>query len=122
MPPKQYQSCINACNACAEACIQCAKLCQKEPNSLLMQRCIALNLDCAEFCWLAAAYMTRDSEFCDLIREDCAEICAICAEECAKHSVSHCQKSAEACRQCVDECLNLIVRQNQPAVMERPLH
>lgn len=69
-----------------------------------MARCIALDIDCAEICALAAAAMGRASEKARTICAACAEVCQACGEECAKHSMMHCQQCAEACRRCADEC------------------
>ena len=102
-----YQDCINACKTCAILCDLCATSCKSEPNSGMLQRCIALDTDCAAFCRLTVDYMIRQSEFCDLACEDCAELCGACAEECAKHQMNHCQKCVDACRKCMEECLTM---------------
>lgn len=107
MSYEQYQACINACKSCADLCDRCATACQHEPESGMLQRCIALDTDCAAFCRLTVDFMIRGSEFCDLVCEDCAELCGACAEECAKHQMNHCQKCAEACRNCMQECLSM---------------
>jgi hypothetical protein len=104
MSQQQFESCMDACNDCADACDECAASCLKEPDPKMMARCIALDMDCAQICRMAAAYMARDSEFVDLICQACAEICDACADECSKHSMSHCQECAQACRRCADEC------------------
>src|SRR3954471_8343588 len=105
MPHEQFQSCIDACNSCAEACNHCAASCLMEQDVKHMARCIALDMDCAEICRLAAAYMSRGSERAGDICESCAAVCEACAEECAKHSkMDHCRQCAEACRRCADEC------------------
>lgn len=69
-----------------------------------MVRCIRLDLDCAQICRLAAAYMARDSEFAQAVCRLCAEICQACGDECAKHSMDHCQRCAQACHECAKEC------------------
>ncbi|HYG12622.1 MAG TPA: four-helix bundle copper-binding protein [Methylophilaceae bacterium] len=51
--------------------------------------------------------MRRQSEFIDLICQDCAEVCEQCAEECARHEQGHCQQCADACRKCAEECLRM---------------
>jgi hypothetical protein len=103
-----YQPCIDACIACAEACEQCAAACERE-DSAKMARCISLNTDCAAMCRLAADFMTRNSQYVDLICEDCAEICKGCADECNKYPQDHCQDCALACLQCAQECLKMAV-------------
>jgi hypothetical protein len=104
----QYQTCIESCKKAVAACLACIKACKSEGHSAMMQRCIALDTDCAEFCQLAVKSMERDSEFVALICEDCAEICQVCSEECSKHSEQHCQDCAKATKACMEECLRVI--------------
>jgi hypothetical protein len=72
-----------------------------------MAECIRLDKDCAEICWLAAAYMSRGSQFLRDICRICAEICEACGAECRKHQAEHCQRCAEACEQCAQECRSM---------------
>jgi hypothetical protein len=104
MAHQQYASCIEACNQCAVACHHCATACLQEPDVKMMARCIALDIDCAAICELAAGAMARGSENAQAICALCADICEACGEECAKHSMDHCQQCAQACRRCADEC------------------
>ncbi|WP_132258785.1 four-helix bundle copper-binding protein [Paucimonas lemoignei] len=104
MAHQQFQSCIEACNDCASACDHCAVSCLQEDDPKPMARCIALDMDCAQICRLAAAYMARGSDMASLICQACAEICEACADECAKHQMAHCQECAQACRRCAEEC------------------
>lgn len=105
MPHQQFQSCIDACNQCAAACDHCAVSCLKDKDVQMMARCIQLDIDCAQICRLAVAYMSRGSELAGAICEACAEVCEVCAEECAKHDkMQHCRECAEACRRCAEEC------------------
>lgn len=101
-----YQSCIDACIACADACEHCADTCEREDRAK-MARCITLNRDCAGICRLAAEYMVRNSEYVDLLCQDCAEICEACGEECGKYPQDHCQDCAVACLRCAEECLKM---------------
>ena len=104
MAHEQFQSCIEACHACAVACDHCAVSCLQEDNPKAMARCIALDIDCAAICRLAAGYMARGSEMAALICQTCAEICEACGDECAQHQMGHCQECAQACRRCAEEC------------------
>lgn len=105
MPHDQMKSCIDACNECAVACDHCAASCLQEPDVKAMARCIALDVDCAELCRLAAAYMARGSELAGAICEVCADVCEACGKECERHSkMDHCRQCAEACRRCAEEC------------------
>lgn len=104
MAHQQHQSCIDACNKCADLCDHCASACLSEGNASEMARCIALDIDCAAICRLAAGYMARGSEMAKEICRACAAVCEACAVECSKHSAGHCQECAEACRNCAEEC------------------
>lgn len=104
MSHAEFETTIAACYDCAAACDHCATACLQEPDPKSMARCIALDLDCADICRLAAAYMARGSEFAKEICTFCAKVCEECGAECAKHQVDHCQACAAACRRCVEEC------------------
>ena len=104
MAHQQYKSCVDACNACADACDHCSTACLQESDVKSMARCIALDIDCAAICRLAAGYMSRGSECAKQVCTLCAEVCERCGEECAKHQHPHCQECAQACRRCAEEC------------------
>jgi len=101
------QNCVEACNACADACDRCAAACLKEPDVRQMARCIALDMDCAAICRLAAGFMSRGSQVSREICAACSDVCLICADECGSHPHDHCQRCADACRRCSDECLKM---------------
>jgi hypothetical protein len=107
MANESFRACIEACYACADACDHCAIACLGEQDVAHMARCIKLDMDCAQICRLAAAFMARGSEASKLLCEDCAEICTMCADECGRHQHDHCQACAEACRRCAQECLRM---------------
>lgn len=104
MNQQQFASCIEACNACANACDMCASACLKENDVTAMAACIALDIDCADMCRLAAGAMARASQFAAAQCQLCADICDACADECAQHQAPHCQQCAQACRRCAEEC------------------
>jgi len=104
MMQQQFQSCIEACNACADACDMCSAACLHEEDVEMMARCIALDMDCAQICRLAAAFMARGSDFAGALCQLCAEVCQACGDECAKHQAQHCQDCAAACRRCAEAC------------------
>ena len=104
MHQAQYQSCIAACHACAVACDRCADACLHESNVHAMTDCIALDIDCAEICRLAAAFMARNSKMVSSICNTCVEVCERCQDECAKYQMDHCKACLEACRRCAEEC------------------
>ena len=123
MTREQFESCIAACNASAEACNQCAVACLFEPNREELARCVQLDMDCAEICRLAAAYMARGSELTGEMCAFCADVCDACAEECERHEMSHCRKCAAACRACAQECRNMLTRTSRSASAARsPRH
>lgn len=100
-----FQPCIDACNACASACDRCAAACLEEDPSQQLARCIALDLDCAAICRVAAGYLARGSELAGEICAMCALACERCADECLHHEhLSHCRLCADACRKCAAEC------------------
>jgi hypothetical protein len=101
---EHHQSCIDACNRCADACDHCASACLQEHDVQAMARCIALDIDCAATCRLAAALMARGSPFAASLCRVCAEVCDACGAECAKHPQAPCQQCAQACHGCADEC------------------
>jgi hypothetical protein len=107
MAHQQNLSCIKACNDCADLCDHCAGACLNEGNATEMARCIALDIDCATICRLAASYMARGSDFAMELCQVCAAVCEACGEECAKHSAQHCKDCAEACRKCAEECRSM---------------
>lgn len=107
MIPSQFQSCIDACYACASACDACASACLREDDVKMMAGCIALDIDCAEICRLAAGYMARGSGQAGSICQACAQVCEACADECARHQAQHCRDCADTCRRCAQECRNM---------------
>lgn len=115
MPHDQMKSCIDACNECALACEHCAASCLKEPDVAAMARCIALDMDCAQICRLAAACMSRGSELSGAICELCADACERCGKECARHEMDHCRKCADACRRCAEECRRMASAHPSPS-------
>jgi hypothetical protein len=120
MPHQQFQSCIDACLSCAVTCDHCAASCLQENDVKKMARCIALDIDCAEICRLAAAYMARGSQLAGQVCETCALACEACGEECAKFQMEHCRECAEACRRCAEECRRMAAQVKRPATPARP--
>ena len=104
MVQQKFNACIEACKSCAVACNYCAASCLHEQDVKTMVRCIALDMDCAQICALAAAAMARGSEHVPALCALCAEICKSCGDECGKHKMQHCQECAKACLRCADEC------------------
>jgi hypothetical protein len=113
MQRDSHQQCIDACYTCADACDHCAIACLQEPQPKHLARCIALDMDCAQACRMAAGFMSRgspnDSAACAL----CAMLCAACATECEQHQTDHCRTCAHACRRCADECSRMSHRKTR---------
>lgn len=108
MAHHKFNACIEACNACLTSCNHCAASCLQETDVKMMARCIALDIDCAAICALAAAAMARDSQHAKAICALCATICESCGDECAKHQMAHCQDCAKACRACAEACRKMV--------------
>lgn len=104
MAHQPFESCLEACNQCAAACHRCVTACLQEPDPRSMARCIALDLDCAAICELAAGVIARASEHAQAVCSLCADICESCGEECARHPLDQCRQCAEQCRHCAEEC------------------
>ncbi len=104
MAHDKYASCIEACVQCAQDCEHCASACLGEQDVAKMAECIRLDRDCAEICWTAAAWMSRNSRFAADLCRLCAEVCEACATECEQHEDQHCQRCAFSCRRCAEEC------------------
>ena len=104
MSSQTFNACIEACNACVVVCNHCAASCLQENDVKMMAPCIALDMDCAQMCALAAAAMARGSQHAKAICALCTDICQSCGDECAKHAMAHCQECAKTCLQCAKEC------------------
>lgn len=105
--PADIQAAIDACHDCAAACDRCAARCLSETDVSALAACIALDLDCAQICRLAASWVARDSVNAKLICEDAAEICERCADECDRHPLEHCRECGRACRAAMQACLRM---------------
>lgn len=105
MSHEKHQETIDLLLKCATESNHCADACLNERDVKTLSRCIKLDIDCAEICYLTASFLSRESEQADGIMKACAEICEACANECDKHStMEHCVKCAEICRQCAEAC------------------
>ena len=89
---------------CMLSCENCATACLHEENVGAMVRCISLDRDCADICSMAARLLQRNSEMGHQYLVLCEEICRMCAAECGKHQMPHCQQCAQACLTCAEAC------------------
>lgn len=125
MPHQQFQSCLAACNACAIACDRCVAAGLQEDDVKSVAGCLAMSIDCAALCRVAADAVARNSELARRICEACADICDACAEECGQHEMDYCQACAAACRRCASECRKMAARRlrhgpDQGALLQAP--
>ncbi len=96
-------SCAAICTGCADAC-----LAEEDPGRL--ERCIRLNLDCADICTALSRQAMREpsgrSPRFDALLTLCAETCEECAAECEQHAEmhAHCEVCARSCRKCAEAC------------------
>ena len=110
MAHEKNKELLEALSNCAAECHHCAVACLQEQDTKMLERCIRLDLDCAEICKLTASFVARDSEYANYLLKECGEICEACAQECEKHAahgMEHCRTCAEACRQCAEACLHV---------------
>ncbi|QSN62830.1 MULTISPECIES: four-helix bundle copper-binding protein [unclassified Caballeronia] len=99
-----YIDCIAALDRCAAACDNCASACIAEGHLPDMEKCIRLDLDCAALCRFTSESLARDTQFMRDFLDLCARICDACADECSRHTASHCQACSDACRKCAEAC------------------
>jgi hypothetical protein len=106
--------CIDECFHCSMTCNICADECLGEQNVMELQRCIRLNLTCADICLTTGKALSRISDrdwpLYRLQLESCITACRMCAEECGRHSRhhEHCRLCAESCRRCEEACVGLM--------------
>jgi hypothetical protein len=98
------QACISACIECAKACNKCFKACLEKDNINELKDALSVLVDCAEICYVTAAYMSKDNIFSLELSSSCAELCDKCADICEIYEDLHCQASVKACKQCSLEC------------------
>ena len=89
---------------CALICEMCSSACLDEKDVTMMSRCIELDRDCSDICFMAARLLQRDSEIAHAFLAICEEMCRLCATECNKHDIDHCKTCADICEKCADAC------------------
>jgi hypothetical protein len=101
---------IQALYDCAEACTACADACLSESDPAALNKCIRLDMDCADQCQTAGRVLSRQTEYdanvTRAVLEACAQLCKTCGDACSSHAQNHehCRICAEACRRCEDAC------------------
>lgn len=105
---------IDACLACGQACTTCADACLSEEADAALERCAAVDAQCADACFALARALSRPSAWGAAVTERllqaCVCACGDCAEECERHAEHHvhCRLCAEACRRCAEACATLL--------------
>ena len=84
-----------------------AAACLAAPDVEAMRACVALNIDCAQLCEVAAGGLARSSSVSGVTCLACSSVCSTCADECARHSNAHCQQCAAVCRTCAQLCAQM---------------
>jgi hypothetical protein len=105
-PDETLATAVRHAMFCAVMCTSCADACSAEDMD--MRQCIRTCLDCADICdataTVAARRTGRNVAVLRSMMETCAQACASCADECARHEHGHCRLCAEMCRECADDC------------------
>jgi hypothetical protein len=104
LTPSEYATCIESCSRCAQACEECFNACLQEPDVQARTTMLKTLNDCAETCFQAVAFMSRNSTFAKQHCQICADICNACAVECERFKDTHCQECARICRECAQAC------------------
>jgi hypothetical protein len=108
--PDQLAAAIDACLNCEQTCISCADADIGEEDVDELRTCIALDQNCADVCAVTARVLSRPAHWDRLLvhrlLQACTRVCALCADECAKHAAHHrhCAICERACRACVVAC------------------
>lgn len=98
------QDCIEACIRCAQVCNRCFKECLDKDNINGMKEALGILVDCAEMCYVTAAYLSNNNVYSGNVSGACAELCERCADICESYATLSCRDSVEACRLCAAEC------------------
>ena len=105
------KSCCDACGSCAEACNKTFHYCVEQassskPRHAKMAQMVA---DCAAFCALSAAMISRHSTLMTLSCRACADACRRCAQECETFDTDIDMKiCVDACQRCEEACRNMV--------------
>ncbi len=90
---------------------QCQNVCEHMMTMMLgapdvQNRRIQIQLlhDCAAICKLLAGYLASGSPFVRAVANQCAAICEMCGNECARFQDQHSQMCSQVCMHCAQEC------------------
>ena len=100
--------CIENCTRCHQICLSTLQHCIEMGGKHADPKHLLLMQDCAAICAVSADFMLRGSNFHDDICGTCAEICRMCADDCATlEGDTLMQECAEACLACADSCASM---------------
>lgn len=108
--------CIDACLESAQACASGADACLEEPAVGTLRDCIRAQQNCADVCLATARVLSRlgspTGESWRALLEACLAACALCTEQCERHSerYRHCRLSADATARGEQACAELLAR------------
>lgn len=97
---------IEELHRCAAQCLYCFEGSDKEENKEALQKCMVLNMKCAETCKLVVQMLDKNTNDFEMYLKRCSIICLKCANECDKHEHEHCKQCAAVCRECSEMCLS----------------
>ncbi|MBB4821010.1 MULTISPECIES: four-helix bundle copper-binding protein [Pseudomonas] len=103
----EAQACADACLVCADECAQCVTASRLDEGGEYLERCIELSRECADSCLLMQELVERESAQVVGFGRFCASICRLCAAECRRHDLAHCQRLAQVCEDCAQQCQGL---------------
>lgn len=100
---REENACIDACLACHKTCLGMAMThCLEEGGEHVVPQHFRRMIDCAAICAVAADFMLHKSQFHKQTCGLCAEVCEVCAEDCAK--LDGMEDCVKACRECAQHC------------------
>jgi hypothetical protein len=105
------KSCCDACANCAEACNKAYHYCLEQASAGKARHAkIAQTIaDCAAFCGLSAALISRQSALMAYSCRACADACHRCAQECESFDTDVDVKICfDACQKCEESCRNMV--------------
>jgi hypothetical protein len=100
---------------CIDACIECAAVCREAlalglgAGAPPMPEHLRTLADCADVCQMAAALLTRESDFRADVCRLTADVCKVCAQSCRHFATHELMLCAERCEDCADACETLSV-------------
>lgn len=101
-------NCIRTCEECVSACSDVVALCYRADEDGSLARPQAAAIECAAFCKMAVALLTRETEHASTFCTLCASVCDACARQCELEDDSTFVRCAKLCRLCAAECRSMV--------------